>query len=340
MNVHATRDLDASRPSHPLATAKPREPRRGRRWLAAGAAGAAAAALANHLLARRSEARHPPGGRFLEVGGVRLHYRERGEGPVIVLLHGNGVSGEDFAVSGLLDDLAGGHRVIAFDRPGFGYSTRPRRRAWTAKVQARLLLEALGALGVRRPVIVGHSWGSLVAANMALEAPDEIAGVALLSGYFRPTARLDAAMAAGPAVPLLGDLMRFTVSPALGRLMTPMILKHTFAPAPVSARFARDYPIELSLRPSQLRAAAAEAGMMVPEAAALAKRLPGLATPALILTGREDRVVNASHQSGWLAEQLPQARLVSVEGAGHMVHHTAPERVAAEILAFALSMEP
>jgi len=88
MNVHATRDLDASRPSHPLATAKPRKPRRGRRWLAAGVAGAAAAALANHLLARRSEARHPPGGRFLEVGGVRLHYRERGEGPVIVLLHG------------------------------------------------------------------------------------------------------------------------------------------------------------------------------------------------------------------------------------------------------------
>ena len=81
----------------------------------------------------RAERRHPPIGEFLERDGVRLHYLQRGpiDGPVVVLLHGNGTLIQDFMLSGLLDLLARRYRVICFDRPGFGYSTRPRLRLWT-----------------------------------------------------------------------------------------------------------------------------------------------------------------------------------------------------------------
>jgi hypothetical protein len=84
------------------------------------------AALVNRHLAKKAEVDNPPAGRFLEVNGVRLHYVKRGAGEPLVLLHGNGSIIEDFESSGLIDLAAKDHRVIVFDRPGFGHSDRPR----------------------------------------------------------------------------------------------------------------------------------------------------------------------------------------------------------------------
>ena len=61
----------------------------------AGATALAALAVANHLIARRTERRHPPKGSFLVVDGVRLHYSDQGEGSPVVLIHGNAVTGDD-----------------------------------------------------------------------------------------------------------------------------------------------------------------------------------------------------------------------------------------------------
>ena len=96
------------------------------RTAAIAAAALAAAAALNIASARRTERRHPLSGRFMDVGDARLHYTDEGDGPPVVLLHGNGVTAHDWKSSGLIDALVGTHRVIAFDRPGFGYSTRPR----------------------------------------------------------------------------------------------------------------------------------------------------------------------------------------------------------------------
>lgn len=93
---------------------------------AVATAGLATAAGLVTRSARETERAHPADGRFVVVEGVKLHYLERGDGPPIVLLHGNGVTAQDWAVSGVFDGLATDHRVIAFDRPGFGYSDRPR----------------------------------------------------------------------------------------------------------------------------------------------------------------------------------------------------------------------
>ena len=79
--------------------------------------------------ARKTEREYLPTGRFITVDGVRLHYIEKGEGPPVVLLYGNVVTAEDFRTSGVLELLAGRHRVIAFDRPGFGYNDRPHGSA-------------------------------------------------------------------------------------------------------------------------------------------------------------------------------------------------------------------
>ncbi|RAK52704.1 alpha/beta fold hydrolase [Phenylobacterium deserti] len=293
-----------------------------------------AAAIGNHLAAERTEGRNPPAGRFVTVDGVRLHYQERGHGPTLVLIHGNGVSSEDYVLSGLFDALAQGHRVIAFDRPGFGYSARPRNRSWTAQHQARLLLEAMTALDVPEAVLVAHSWGTLVAMQAALTAPDRVRGLVLMSGYYWPTARLDVPLLGGPAIPGLGDVMRFTASPLLGRLMTPLVLKQMFSPAEVPDHFRRGFASDMSLRPSQLRATAADTARMPLEAGKLAGRLKAVAGPVLILSGDGDRIVSCEHQSRRLARELPGGEIQVVEGAGHMLHHIRPQAVAEAVAGF------
>src|SRR4029450_7331475 len=178
------------------------------------------AMTASHIYrARKAEREHPPTERFVTVDGVRLHYIESGKGPPVLLLHGNVVTAEDFQTSGVLDLLAARHRVIAFDRPGFGYRDRPHGSAWGARAPARLLRDALVILGVNRPVVLGHSWGAAVALALALNHPDAVRGLVLLSGYYYPTVRVDALLSSPAAIPIVGDLLRYSTSPLLGRLM-------------------------------------------------------------------------------------------------------------------------
>jgi pimeloyl-ACP methyl ester carboxylesterase len=286
-----------------------------------------AAALTNHALARRAERRNPPEGKFTTVDGVRLHYIERGTGSVIVLLHGNGTMARDFVLSGVIDFLAKDHRVIAFDRPGFGFSERPRSRIWTAEAQAALLHKALLGLEVKRAVVVGHSWGTLVALALALREPADVAGLVLLSGYYFPSLRADVALGSWPAVPVLGDILRYTISPLLGRLTAPIVYRKLFAPSPVARRFASEFPLELAVRPSQIRSSAAETALMISGAAGLAGHYPELTIPVAIVAGLGDKIVDSNRQAGRLGAELPQSTLRKVPDAGHMIHHIVPEQV-------------
>ena len=180
----------------------------------------AASAVMVQWRTRRTEHANPPQGQFLEVDGVRLHYVERGEGQPLVLLHGNGSMIQDFDVSGLIDLASRRYRIVVFDRPGYGYSDRPRSTIWTPVAQARLIEGALRKLGVGL-IVLGHSWGTQVALSLALEYPSYVQSLVLLSGYYFPTLRLDVPVLSGPAIPVLGDVIRHTISPWLGRLMSP-----------------------------------------------------------------------------------------------------------------------
>ena len=296
-------------------------------WLLGTAAAVAGTAMLVQTRARRAEREHPPTGSFIEVDGVRLHYLDRGEGSAIVLLHGNGAFAEDFAISTVLDRLAGHHRVVAFDRPGFGYSERPRSKVWTPRAQAALLHAAIQQLGVEQAVVVGHSFGTLVALALALDYPQSVRSLVLLSGYYFPTARADVAFFSPPAIPVLGDVMRYTISPVAGELLAPRIIRRVFEPSPVPPGFAA-FPVGLSLRPSQLRAGAEDAAFMIPAAAQLSRRYGELAMPIVIAAGTGDKIADFDRQSARLHHTLAGSELRAVEGVGHMIHHIAAAEVA------------
>jgi len=241
------------------------------------------------------------------------------------------VTGDDWSTSGVADLLLErGHRVIVFDRPGFGHSERPRGRAWTAKQQADLLHAALKQLGVERPVVAGHSWGSIVALSLAIRHPADIAGLVLLSGYYFWTLRPDVLMVVPGAIPVIGDILRYTISPPLGRLLMPLLKRAMFSPAPVPGRFRAEYSDAMALRPSQIRATSMDGALMIPGALALRGDYEELSMPVFIIAGDSDKVVFPKGARR-LHSHIPGSSLRIVEGAGHMVHHFAPQEVLSAI---------
>jgi pimeloyl-ACP methyl ester carboxylesterase len=286
---------------------------------------AAASAILNRWLAKKAERRNPPTGRLIAVDGVRLHYVERGTGTPLVLLHGNGSMIQDFQSSGLIDLAAKKYRVIAFDRPGFGHSGRPRSTIWTPAAQADLIAAALEEIGVPQAIVLGHSWGTLVALAFAVKYPQKVQALILASGYYYPNARADVVILSPPAIPLIGDLLSHTISPLLSRLMWPVLLRKIFGPSPVPEKF-KEFPKEMAVRPSQIRASAAESALMIPSAHTLRKQYRLLQMPVAIVAGAEDQLIE-SEQSAHLHRDIPHSTLRRVPGTGHMVHQTATEEI-------------
>ena len=285
--------------------------------------------IGNILFSFLAERKNPPIGRFIECEGVRLHYLDRGDplAPTVILFHGNGSLIQDLIISGLVDRLAGRNRVLCFDRPGFGYSQRPRSRIWNATSQAGLFVKVLQQLGVRDPIVIGHSWGALVAAAIGMQNSYPVRGLVLASGYYFPTWRWDFWMMSGPAIPVLGDIMRYTVAPAISWAILPSLIRKIFAPRLVPDDFKNEFPSSLTIRPKQLRAAAEESAFLIPEAARLQSSYSSIRCPVHIFHGTADQLIEAE-QAKRLHRVVSRSDLHLVNNAGHMVTYADEGQIA------------
>ncbi|MEO1293902.1 MAG: alpha/beta fold hydrolase, partial [Pseudomonadota bacterium] len=158
-----------------------------------GGAVAASGALLSGCASARSKAPATspyPGGRFVTVDGLRIHGVVLGEArhptdPTLVMIHGAAGNHRDWTYQ-LTDRLAPHARIIALDRPGFGLSDRPDQDAASPIRQANLLWRAAVAMGMKRAIVVGHSFGGAVAMAWALEHPKTTAGLIILAGATMP----------------------------------------------------------------------------------------------------------------------------------------------------------
>jgi pimeloyl-ACP methyl ester carboxylesterase len=213
-----------------------------------------------------------------------------------------------------LDDL----RVLAPDRPG--YDGLP---ALDFAGNARLLSGVLHDTGVARVVVVGHSWGGGVALQMALDHPEQVAGLCLLGSIGSPLSltnrdRLFAwpglAQAAAAAMCCTAVLAPRAFASATGSQLPPAQLKDL-------RRRGREWQ-----RGGAVRAIATEQRFMVLRGEELARRLGEVTAPALVMTGKQDRTVTPAAAAD-LARALPRGVLLSVPG-GHLLPHQAPSVVA------------
>jgi pimeloyl-ACP methyl ester carboxylesterase len=184
---------------------------------------------------------------------------------------------------------------------------------------------------VRNPVLLGHSWGTLVALGLALRDDQDIAGLVLASGYYFATPRWDVWMMSAPAIPIAGDIFRYTIAPIISWAIMPVMLRKLFAPREVPQEFKQNFPLSLAVRPKQLRAAAEESALLIPVASEFQSRYHGLRCPVRIFHGIEDKVIEAE-QARRLERALRRSLLHLVDDAGHMVTYADTREIAQAVL--------
>ena len=151
-------------------------------------------------------------------------------------------------------------------------------------------------------------------------------GLVLVSGYYHPTVRADALLVAPAAVPILGDVLRHTISPLFGAASLPLLLKGMFAPLPVPERFQQGFERGMAVRPLQIRAEAEDGAGMAREAAAMRDRYGELRLPMVIMAGSDDQVVDVGRQAIRLHEQIRTASLSWYRGQGTWCIMRCPSR--------------
>lgn len=305
-------------------------------WLAAIAVALVLAAFALNAHARaytrKVEAQFPPTGRFIDAEGARLHLREAGlaGSPRMLLIHG--ASSNLLELWGpLADEFSPLHRVIAYDRPGMGHSTRMKRDAHTLKIQARCAARVLEQSGEGKAIVVAHSLGSAVALRLAMDHPHLVSGLVLIAPAACPYPGKNAWWARLSATPVLGDIFCGLLIPWLAPPMSPTSVANNFWPAPVPVNYLNDAGVPLIFRPRAFRASALDVVATNAEFAAQQPRYGDLLTPTIIITAEKDRIVSPKRHARALASQLPAAELVIAPNTGHMPHRLRTDLVIAAI---------
>lgn len=277
------------------------------------------------FVAKRIELGMPPEGSFITIMGNRIHYVEQGSGPdTILLIHGLTGVVQNFGY-GLIDELAKTHRVIAIDRPGSGYSVRPDSASASLTVQADVVAGVIDALGLGRPLLVGHSLGGAVSLATALRHPDKVNGLALIAPLiYMPSQVSDAFAALTIRYSWLRKLVGWTLAVPLSIRKREQVLGVVFGPEPAP----KDFPIRggglLGLRPSHFIAASRDLTALEAVLPQMQLRYDDLRLPIGILYGREDRILDPQEQGQTLADRLDNVELTLIDG-GHMLPITQPE---------------
>jgi poly(3-hydroxyalkanoate) depolymerase len=248
-----------------------------------------------------------------------MRVARRGEGRPLVLITGIGANLEMWRP---FERLVRGREVVAFDPPGAGASQRPRRPLRMAGL-ARVVVSLLDALGLDEVDLLGHSFGGGLAQELARRAPGRVRRLILcatapgLGGV--PPRPYPALLLASPARYYHAGFLRATVPRMAGgrTARDPAQLDHQAA-----ARLAR--PPDALGYAFQLYAAAGWTSLLW---------LHQIAQPTLIVAGDDDPVIPLAN-ARLMAWRMPAARLLVVEGGGHLLLLDQPETVVHEIHAF------
>jgi pimeloyl-ACP methyl ester carboxylesterase len=282
-----------------------------------------------------AERAHPAQGRMVAVGGARLHVVELGppDAAPVVMLHGASSNLE--VMRPLADRLAQDHRVILIDRPGHGWSTRANFSDSTPAPQARMISQALGTLGVGKAIVVAHSWSGALALRIALDHPERVAGLVMLAPVAYPWPGGVSQYNYAVTAPAIGPLLAHTVMLPLGLLLADSGARSVFAPQVMPDNFVKDSATRLLLRPREF---VANAWDLVTLRAAMAEQAPryaDIAVPVTIIAGDADKTVSTHIHSQPLARTATNAKLIVLDGVGHMIQYAAPDLVVSEVEAMA-----
>jgi pimeloyl-ACP methyl ester carboxylesterase len=289
------------------------------RWLAFAALALTSGCLAFHRGAMPGE---PKDATYLEVDDTRVRYVDVGEGPAVVLLHGFASSLETWV--GVIPELAKTHRVLALDLKGFGWTDRPEGD-YSPKAQAALVLAVMKARGIEHAAFVGHSWGSSVVLELALEKPQAVDRIALYD-----------ALVYDSQLPTAFHMARAN---GMGELLYALFYDERpdeklafgfYDPSIVDEALAEGVERAMQRPGTKAAALAAVRGQRYEE---IESRYGEVSVPVLLLWGREDHVTTLEVAER-LTKQLPHAQLLIYDRCGHFPMIEAAEASNAALYAF------
>ena len=257
-------------------------------------------------------------GRLLDVGGRRVHVVERGEGPVLILVHGFGASTHDFEEF-VMEPLAKSHRVVAVDLFGFGWSERREDFAYGWPLWSEQIVGTMDALGIARASIVGHSMGGAVAAVLAARHPARVERLILADAFYPPEPSEVSVVFRALRTPIVGEL----ALGALDDVSAPgfSAAHHARAQAWARIRGTRRAMLRYVRDPAKLEQ--------------LRTAYPAITTPTLVLHGSNDQFVRyAAMQRA--APGIRGAQIVTLSG-DHFPFRDDPAAFVREIEAFLMA---
>lgn len=303
--------------------------------LAVTAAIPAALAAFSARTAQRVTRAIPPVGRIMAIGGEQIHVSDQGNGapgkPVILMVHGLGGNMLNLLME-LAPRLKDEYRIVAIDRPGSGHSVGAPGRPGNVRAHAWVVRDVIEALGLERPLLVGHSLGGAIALATALDHPKHVGGLALIA----PLTDLETAPPAvfqGLAVtnPLTRRIIAWTLAVPTSIRQGAETLAHVFGPDKVPDNFATAGGGLLGLRPSAYETASRDLVASGQDLPGLIERYRTLKLPVGVLYGSKDQVLSAKKHGAAMRERIEGLQYEEIEGAGHMIPITRPEETAAFI---------
>ncbi len=265
--------------------------------------------------------------RFLQLqNGDRIHYRDEGnpDGPALLLIHGANASIQ--AWEPLIERLGMDYRMISLDFPGHGLSGPNAARDYSAKAMHSAGLAVLDTLAVERAVWVGNSMGGWLTWRGAVEYPERVAGVVLISPSGAP---LDA-----PRELYLGAKLMQT---GFGRAMAPKIMPRSIIKSSIEDNFVNETLVddvmidrywELLRLPGNRVAAGDRA--IVDREHHMWERVSEISVPVLILWGEGD-TVSPHTLSRKYAEKISDTEIHTYQNVGHLAMEEVPDKVAAHM---------
>lgn len=285
-------------------------------------------AMVTRRLAADAERRIPRVGKTMTIGGDAIHYVDEGAGRPILFVHGLGGQLHHFRHT-LFPAMGDGFRLVAMDRPGSGYSTRVSSGARIPE-QAEAIARFIDAVGLDRPLLVGHSLGGAIALRVALDHPDKIAGLALISPltHYVPTPPKEFG---GLYIrsPLMRRIIAATLAVPAGLKVAPQTLDFVFGPQPVPADYAIGGGGYLGLRPSHFHATSSDLVAVEQDLPGQMERYGEIKMPVGILFGSRDRVLHHTRHGLAMEGRIEGIDIEILEGIGHMPQFVEAEKVAA-----------
>ena len=268
----------------------------------------------------------PASGQFVEAGGLRIFVQQLGpaDGPAVLFVHGTGAWSETWRESMQATADAGFH-AIALDLPPFGFSQRPAGAHYSRPEQAGRILGVLDALHVRKAILVGHSFGAGATMEAVFIDPARIQGVVLVDGALGLKGQTDADDSGSPVVrgllaatPLRNALVAtFLTNPGYTEKLLQKFVDNPAAATPAKVRI---YQQPLALEGSTVAIGDWLPVLVLPDRGSKSDRREAYRTlqvPVRLIWGAKDRITPLD-QGVDLAQLLPRARLVSIEGIGHI----------------------